>query len=443
MEAGPGLQDREIRELIAWGSQLPIGVDSPVVEHLPARLTDHPHRPVRLVRGSVVGGSGAVNGGYFCRGLPADFARWGLPEWSWPQVLPHFRAIETDHDFNDASHGTDGPIPVQRCSEISGTAQRFIEAADEHGYPWVADMNAEDATLHGIGPVPLNILNGVRAGPGVAYLAPAITRPNLTMLTRTRAVRIRVAGERAVGVDAVGPEGAHRLTADRIVLCAGAISSAHLLMVSGIGDETVLRSAGIPVLASLPVGRQCTDHPEWVLPVDWRIDVNRSVLEVVLCTEGVEIRPYVGGFITMMGDHAAGHPLWPHIGVALLQPRARGCITVRTADPGVAPEIEQRYDSEPADVAELQRGAELARDLCSGFTTVGEAKWSTSQHLCGSAPMGPEGDDRAVVDPHCRVHGIEGLWVVDGSVMPAITSRGPHATIAMIAHRAAEFVRAG
>ncbi|MBV9721510.1 MAG: mycofactocin system GMC family oxidoreductase MftG, partial [Mycobacterium sp.] len=123
-----------------------------------------------------------------------------------------------------------------------------------------------------------------------------------------------------------------------------------------------------------------------------------------------------------------------------MQPRARGRITLVSADPGVPPRIEHRYDSEPDDVAELQRGVELVRELAGGAIEVGEPSWSTSQHLCGSAPMGRADDPMAVVDHRCRVHGIDGLWVIDGSVLPSITSRGPHASIVMLAHRAADFV---
>jgi choline dehydrogenase-like flavoprotein len=165
------------------------------------------------------------------------------------------------------------------------------------------------------------------------------------------------------------------------------------------------------------------------------------VLEVVLSTaDGLEIRPYTGGFVAMTGDGTAGHADWPHIGVALMRPRARGRLTLVSADPGVAPRIEHRYDSEPDDVAALRRGSELARELAGSTTDAATAVWSTSQHLCGTAPMGIDGDPRAVVDPRCRVYGIDNLWVIDGSILPAITSRGPHATIVMIGHRAAEFV---
>jgi choline dehydrogenase-like flavoprotein len=130
----------------------------------------------------------------------------------------------------------------------------------------------------------------------------------------------------------------------------------------------------------------------------------------------------------------------PHIGVALMQPQSRGRVALASADPDTPPIIEHRYDREPADVALLKSGAELARELTSVTAQVGSVSWSTSQHLSSTAPMGSDGDPGAVVDAQCRVRGVESLWVVDGSVLPAITSRGPHATIVMIGHRAVEFI---
>lgn len=289
--------------------------------------------------------------------------------------------------------------------------------------------------------MPLNIHAGTRVGPGGAFLLPAVDRPNLTLRANTRVTRVRIVADRAVGLECVGPEGPMELLADRIVLCAGAIGSAWLLMLSGIGPQDVLKAAGVPMTADLPVGRASADHPEWVLPVDWAETHGLPPLEAVLTTpEAVEIRPYTAGFGAMMSgrrDDPADHP---HIGVALMQPKARGRVTIVSAHPDVPPVIEQRYDSEPDDVAALAAGMELAREITRPTGHLGPVSWSTSQHLSGTAPMGVDGDDAAVVDPQCRVHGIDGLWVVDGSVLPAITSRGPHGSIVMIGHRAAGFV---
>jgi choline dehydrogenase len=443
LEAGPGLADPGLLAQTSNGLQLPIGVGSPLAQRYLTRLTDRHALTLPIVRGSTVGGSGAINGGYFCRGLPRDFDRAAIPGWAWSDVLDHFRAIETDLDFDGPAHGDSGPILVRRTHEMTGATERFIAAAEHFGYPWISDLNdCGPEPISGVGAVPLNIVDGVRIGPGAGYLIPALGRSNLTLMAHTRAVRLRFAGTAAVGVDAIGPQGPIAITATRIVLCSGAIESAHLLMLSGVGDEAMLRAVGVPVVAPLPVGMFCSDHPEWVLPTNWTVAPGRPVLEVVLSTaDGVEIRPYTGGFVAMTGDGTAGHPDWPHIGVALMQPRARGRITLVSPDPGVPPRIEHRYDSEPADVAALREGSELARELASGATYVGPPVWSTSQHLCASAPMGSDGDPRAVVDHRCRVRGIENLWVIDGSILPGITSRGPHATIVMLGHRAAEFVR--
>jgi choline dehydrogenase len=441
VEAGPTPSDPRVLAQISDGLRLPIGTASSVVRRYPTTLTDEPKRHAQIMRGAVVGGSGAVNGGYFCRGLPTDFDDWGLPGWTWDDVLPHFRAIENDLDFDTPLHGADGPILVRRVSEFDGCTASFVRAAGESGYRWIDDLNgatAHEALPTGVGAVPLNINGGTRVGPGGAYLQPAMGRTNLTLLTNTRARRVRIAGDKAVGVECVGPDGAVTLTADRIVLSAGAIGSAHLLMLSGIGPQNALQAAGVPVVADLPVGTACVDHPEWVLPVNWSETHGLPPLEAVLTTEDLEIRPYTAGFGAMVsgkrddpGDH-------PHIGVALMRPESRGRVALASADPDAAPVIEHHYDGAPADVAKLTAGAELARELVGETAEIGSVSWSTSQHLARTAPMGVDAD--AVVDTQCRVHAVEKLWVVDGSVLPAITSRGPHATIVMVGHRAAEFI---
>jgi predicted dehydrogenase (TIGR03970 family) len=444
VEVGPGPTDPEVLTQISDGLRLPIGSASSVVRRYPTTLTDSPERHAQIMRGAVVGGSGAVNGGYFCRGLPSDFDGWDLPGWAWADVLPHFQAIETDVDFTGPVHGSSGPIIVRRVSEFDGCTARFVEEATKFGAPWVVDLNgsAPDLPLPaGVGPVPLNVNGGTRVGPGGAYLQPALDRQNLTLLTNTRALRVVIKGGRATGVVCTGPDGVVELRADRIVLSSGAIGSAHLLMLSGIGPAEVLTPLGIAVVADLPVGVSTSDHPEWVLPVDWVETHGQPPLEAVLATtDGLEIRPYTAGFGAMIGgrrDDPADHP---HIGIAVMQPRSRGRVRLVSADPGVDPAIAHHYDRAPDDVALLSSGAELALELAGAAAKTRSASWSTSQHLSGTAPMGNDQDVAAVLDPQCRVRGVEALWVVDGSVLPTITSRGPHATIAMIGHRAAEFV---
>nr|WP_090339569.1 mycofactocin system GMC family oxidoreductase MftG [Mycolicibacterium malmesburyense]CRL67957.1 dehydrogenase [Mycolicibacterium malmesburyense] len=444
VESGPGPSDPHVSAQISDGLRLPIGTASSVVRRYPTTLTLDPVRHAMLMRGEVVGGSGAVNGGYFCRALPADFDDWGLPGWTWSDVLPHFRAIETDLDFNTAIHGSDGPITVRRVSEFDGCTASFVRAATEAGHPWIPDLNgstAEEPVGAGVGAVPLNIHQGTRMGPGGAYLQPALGRANLALLTDTRVRRIRIAAGKAVGVECTGPDGATHLEADRIVLCAGAIGTAHLLMLSGVGRPEILEAAGIPVTVNLPVGAVMSDHPEWILPVNWAETHGLPPLEAVLTTDDwLEIRPYTAGFGAMVSGRRDDPGDHPHIGVTLMRPKSRGVVTVVSADPVVPPIIEHHYDSEPDDVDKLAAGIELSRELIGATAEVGPSSWSTSQHLSGTAPMGADDDDVAVVDPRCRVYGIEGLWVADGSVLPVIPSRGPHATIVMLGHRAAEFI---
>lgn len=443
VESGPGTSDPEVLAQISDGLRLPIGDASSVVRRYETTLTDRPRRTMSIMRGAVVGGSGAVNGGYFCRGLPSDFDSWNLPGWAWRDVLPHFRAIETDLDFGGPVHGSNGPMRIRRVSEFDTAAAAFVSAAENLGYHRLADLNGASVAgpvVSAVAAVPLNIDLGTRLGPGSAFLRPAMSRPNLTVLEHVRAVRVRIVNGRAVGVDCIGPAGPTQLGADRIVLSAGAIGSAHLLMLSGIGPSADLRRAGVAVVQDLPVGVRCADHPEWVLPVDWPAAPGRPPVEAVVITDsGLEIRPYTTGFGAMTGGNTDDPADRPHLGVTLMRPRSRGRVALVSSDPAVTPSIDHRYDSEPADVAILEVGAELAHDLAGVGYEARESHWSTSQHLSSTVPMGVD-ENSSALDEQCRVRGVSGLWVVDGSIMPTITSRGPHATIVMIGHRAAEFI---
>ncbi|MCV7315370.1 mycofactocin system GMC family oxidoreductase MftG [Mycolicibacillus parakoreensis] len=416
--------------------RLPLADRSAVARRYRTRLTANPPRWAHVIGGHTVGGSGAVNGGYFCRAVPADFDAGWPTGWSWPQALDHFRALEDDLDFTGPAHGRGGRIAVRRSRDFAGVTASFAAAARRAGFRWIPDLNDAGRELpEGFGSVPLNIVQGNRIDTGAAFLSSVAGQPNVTVLTDTTATRLRIIAGRAVGVEVYGPGGLETIAADRIVLCAGTIGSARLLMLSGVGDEEMLRELGIAVAQPLPVGLSCADHPEWLFAVDWPTVSGRPPLEIVLSTpDGLEIRPYTTGFAEMTAQSPGLHSDPAHIGVSLMRPRGRVRLALASADPRVAPRIEHDYDREPADVAELARGALLVEELvgASGLTPV----WATSQHLCASAPMGQ------VIDERCRVHGVDGLWVIDGAALPAIPSRGPHATIAMLAHRAVEFVGA-
>nr|WP_255801155.1 mycofactocin system GMC family oxidoreductase MftG [Mycobacteroides abscessus] len=437
VEAGPASSADEAG--VRNGYRLPIGPGSRIATYYWATLTSTGDQ-AELVRGSVVGGSGAINGGYFVRGRPADFDGWAVPGWSWAEVRDHFRAIETDRDFqDDPLHGSQGPIPVGRRHEQSSAGTELMDLAVNRGYPVVADLNGSAGT--GVGLVPLNIDSGIRVGPARAYLESAVWRPNLVVYSGTRVLRVLCSGGKATGVQVAVGNSVRTLTADRIILSAGAIESAKLLLLSGLGPADELRAVGVQPIVDLPgVGTRVMDHAEWVLDTGEQGQQGHPVLDTVLHTDrsmGLEIRPYTTGFAAMAGAVADGVDA-RQIGVALMTPQCRGRLELRSTDPAAPVYIDLRYDSETADMDRLRDGVRLVSELYG--RRLGGPRWSTSQHLCGTAPLGNDRDKHAVVDKYCRVRGIDGLFVIDGSILPTIPSRGPAATIAMIGHRAAQFV---
>ena len=432
VEAGPGPDTSGVAALTGNGLQLPIGAGSPVVTRFETVLTDRPARTMSLVRGATVGGSGAVNGGYFCRALPSDLDEWGLDGWAWSDLLPHFRAVETDLDFPDApAHGGRGPIRVRRANEILGTTAHLVESAARAGYPWLDDLNdgSSAALPTGIGLVPSNIVDGVRAGSGAAFLVPATARRNLAVLPGTRAVPggvRRSAGHRRPGVRAGRPAGAHRRPDRAVRRRDRQRAPADALRHRRRADAAPGRRAGRRTRA----GRAADRRPSGVGAADGLADgpvpagPGGPAEPVDRCRDPAlhqAVSSRWGGRRRRPAGLAAHR-------VALMKPRARGEVRLVSADAAVPPAIAHHYDSEPEDLATLQLGADTARELASAATHVGDPQWSTSQHLCGTAPMGADGDEAAVLDTRCRVRGVDGLWVIDGSIMPSIPSRGPHAT---------------
>lgn len=255
-----------------------------------------PDLPYTIARGRIVGGSSTINGGYFIRARPEDFARWAAvagPDWAYDRVLPVLRDLERDLDLGAGPfHGDSGPVPVRRASQTNPVARAFAAAARELGYADESDKNAPGPP--GVGPVPQNVVDGRRINTGLAYLDPARDRPNLEVIGGCRALRVVFDGIRAIGVevDAVaeepgGPHGANAVVgastggtgvkpgprrvieADEVVLCAGGIGTPHLLLASGIGPSEQLSTVGVPVVHDAPgVGRAFTDHPD--LAIGWR-----------------------------------------------------------------------------------------------------------------------------------------------------------------------------
>jgi len=436
---------------------------------VPAELV--PGRVVRVPRGRVVGGSSALYAGSFIRGTRADFDGWaaaGNDLWSFDAVLPAFRRLEADADFGDRpGHGADGPVPVRRAREGHLLADAFAAAAAEQGHAAEPDKNADGPP--GYGPVPLTVSDGVRVNAAMAYLSPRRGLPDLSVRGGVVVQRVVVEGGRAVGVQTA--DGI--LRAAEVVLAAGAVGSPSLLLRSGIGPADDLRAAGLPVVVDLPgVGSDATDHPQVYVPfrtarpeppVPGRLPLH-GVLHATSADAAVpgdlEILPWLVPFSRITGARD-GDAL--HLGVGLQREESRGRLSL---GPEGRIRLEYRYLAEEVDRRRLREGVRLAAALLRSpalapLLTVDSGlpdavlhrdveldgwvreQLTTAVHLAGTARMGPDGDPGAVVDQHLRVRGVAGLRVVDTSVLPQVTSRGPAATAVMLGERAAELMTAG
>ena len=428
---------------------------------------------VPVPRGRVVGGSSALNAGSFIRATRADLDGWaahGNDLWSYSAVLPAFRRSEADREFGDRpEHGADGPVPVTRVQGHHPLADAFAAAAADLGHPAEPDKNA-GGTTPGYGPVPMNVVDGVRVNTAMAYLSP---RRDLSTLTVRGAVTVRrvvVEHGRAVGVETA--DGVVR--AAEVVLSAGAVGSPHLLLQSGIGLADDLRRAGLAVVADVPgVGACFSDHPNVYVgyipasPMPVPPLPLHGVLHATSAMSGppgdLELLPWLTPF-----DRITAGPRGPHgdelvIGVGLQRADSRGRLSLDDGDPARPPRLAYRYLEEPSDRRRLREGVRLAADLLrapsfaplvAGRTNLPDAVldadgeldgWirahlTTAIHLSGTARMGPPSDPGAVVDQELRVRGVTGLRVADTSVLPTVPSRGPAATAVMLGERAAELM---
>ncbi|WP_068277894.1 GMC family oxidoreductase N-terminal domain-containing protein, partial [Aldersonia kunmingensis] len=318
LEAGPAWPHSAVPAELLDPATLPIGPDSRWVRHFPVDVGFGITGDVP--RGRVLGGSSAVNGAYFVRGTPDDFASWPAG-WSFDEVLPYFRRCETDHDFGDDFHGRSGPVPVRRQAPdlLSVTCAAFTQACLDAGHDYCADHNAPHA--HGVGPIPLNVDNGNRINTAAVYFGSVANHDNLRVLGATRVLGVEFDGTTAIGVRAVRDGVEELIAADQVVLCAGAIESAQLLLCSGIGPPAQLREHGIEVVAPLAgVGARMADHAEIGLPYWLRAglrDGDGPILQAMLNDSTVELRPYTRSF-----DHFADHAVESRrvLGLALMAP---------------------------------------------------------------------------------------------------------------------------
>ncbi len=456
-------------------------------------------RSVAWPRGRVLGGSGSVNGLVFLRGSPRDYDRWaqaGARGWSYEDVLPFFRRMEDWEGPAGDTRGKGGPLPVGQVSRLSAGAAAFVASCQTLGFPLHRDIN--DGPVEGVSPIQMNVRRGQRVSTARAYLRPARRRPNLRVLTGVRAQRVLIEDGRAVGVSARrdGTEGERRFRARReVVLCAGAVASPKLLLLSGVGNGEDLSALGIPVAAHLPgVGRNLQDH--LIARLTFRTksigtlnEVMASRLRLARTALGYAVRrngPLAVGAteatlfarVTPGAEEAeaqfqfinfslssAGYVLEPRPGVMInfgqCRPDSRGELTLRSPDPENKPVIRANYLEAPADrrvmleaarlgqrigrappLADLveeetgpPRGADGDEALLDHIRRTG----TTVYHPCGTCRMGT--DAGAVVDPELRVAGVRGLRVADASVMPLVPSSNIQPAVIMVAERATEFLR--
>ena len=482
---------------------LEAGPDYPDIEHLPedlkngyhaevASLHDAPHnwsfvgkptpdRPNDMYapRGKVVGGTSAINGQVFLRGLPEDYDSWaaeGNGEWEYVKLLPFFRRMEADLDIRDDFHGNDGPMRVRRHKEDAWEPLMFAfrDACVAEGYPDGQDMNNPDST--GVAPLPMNNVGGVRLSTALSYINPVRHRLNLTIRPNALTTRVLFEGNQAAGVQVESGGQTFTVEGELIVLSTGSIASPHLLMVSGVGPRGHLSGMGVPVVHDLPgVGQNYRDHPQvgvtFSAQDDFPVNFEAPSTQLGLryTATGSDLRNdmvlFPTTFSTPMGDlNGPGEDF--RMSVLLNLAKGSGQVTLVSSDPHEQPLLEYRFLEEQADVERLRDGIRLIVRLSESEYYRGILKerldptdadletdealdaWlhrtvRTSQHLVGTCKMGPASDPMAVVDQYGKVHGIDGLRVADASVMPDAPRANTNVSTIMIAERISEFIKEG
>ena len=456
-------------------------------------------RSVECARGKVIGGSSSTNAMAYVRGNRGDYDRWaenGLDGWSYDEILPYFLKQESWGGAPSKYRGTSGPLNTQHCKYQDPLIEAFAEASVTAGYPQTEDYNG--AEQEGFSRLQMTIANGRRSSTASAYLRPALKRSNLTVLTHAMAKTVTMEGKRATGVvlDHKGTEKTIRANRE-VLLSGGVINTPQLLMLSGIGAPGELVTQGIETRVALPaVGKNLQDHVSVILMYrrrepgpflkNMRADrIGLDFAKTYLTGKGFSADVPGGVVAFLKSDEtrplpdiqllftAAPLAAWPYFKpfkepfqdgfatrVVAVQPESRGSVKLASADPFAAPLIHQNFLAAEQDWASLRAGFRVARDLaaqpsmqpfieaeffpgakCQSDDEIDEHIRNTCitvHHPAGTCRAGT--DDDAVVDTELRVRGVEGLRVVDASVMPDLPCGNINAAVIMIAEKAADLI---
>jgi len=474
LDAGPDYPDMDLMpdEIKHDHNQRASEADAPHNWSFQGTTDSQGTRTAAVARGKVFGGTSAINHQIFLRGLPGDFDHWadlGNDEWSYIKVLPYFRKLETDLDIAGDFHGATGPISVTRHKRESWLLlqRAFHSACLAAGYRDDPDMNSPDA--EGVGAIPLNYVDSIRVSTAIGYINPCRNRLNLTIKPNVTAHRVITQGNRAVGVSVESGGEMFELSGEMIILSAGAIASPQLLMLSGIGPKDLLDGLRIPVVHESPgVGRGMKNHPAVSLrykPVDgYSLEPGsprnqlglRFTAKDSTFKNDIQVQTLTSGPLGHEADEI-------RVGCRLEFPQGAGELSITSSDANVQPRLAYRFLEDPSDRLRLREAVRECAQLFEnpGFRRVIDSRisptaeeiasdelldaWiagtvSIAGHTCRTCKMGPASDPEAVVDQYCQVRGVEGLRVIDASVMPEIPRANTNATTIMIAERAADLI---
>jgi 4-pyridoxate dehydrogenase len=502
LEAGGWDRDPLIHIPLAWGKIFQDRLHDWMYWSEPEPHMDG--RSIECARGKVIGGSSSINVMGYVRGNRGDYDRWansGLTQWSYAHALPYFKRQESWEGGETEYRGGDGPIATRYTHYEDPLIEAFREAGTICGHPSTEDYNA--AQQHGFGRTQSTVVKGRRASAATGYLRPALARKNLQVETGALVTRLVFEGSRAIGAEYEKDGQRTVMRAEReVLLCGGVINSPQVLMLSGIGDPDELKQHGIQVKVGLKgVGKNLQDHlsvgveyarrGQGPFPCRMRIDnITREMAQAYFLGTG-PATDLPGGVMGFIKSSQAGampdiqilfrmapvglKPYWPFIQqpapdsfgprAVLLRPTSRGSVQLAATDPRAKMRIQQNFLGTDADIKLIREGVRMVRDICRqkpvqefaaaelapGAGAESDAEidahvrkiGATAHHPLGTCKMGMgvDSDEMAVVDPECKVRGIDGLRVVDAAVMPDLVGANINATVLMIAEKMADVVR--